>query len=226
MKLAFVSFLAVLAASPLAADAAPAPSRYSVTLNGRVVDTYSFSRSSREFGCQISRFGSVARTMEVRSVRATVVQAVRERGRATYRPALLGALRLTATTGGSNWTERRVCRGQPIETRTGTCAPIRAGARTVSARIGWGGPNRIAFRPDSRRFASVRLCGLDQTVRTSGWLSVAPGRVDEEALLRGRLRRVIARASVTRDGNVDSDPQTSIGENLQVRWTLTFRRNG
>jgi hypothetical protein len=221
-----VSFLAVLAAAPLAAQAAQPPARYSVTLNGRIIESYSFSRTTREFDCQISRFGSVSRTTEIRSIRPTVMRAVRERGRATYAPASLRALRLTATTGGSNWTERRVCRAQPIETRNGTCAPIRAGARTVSARIGWGGPNRIVFRPDSRRFAGVRLCGLDQTVRTSGWLSVAPGRVDEEALLRGRLRRVIARASVTRDGNVDSDPQTSIGENLQVRWTLTFRRNG
>jgi hypothetical protein len=50
--------------------------------------------------------------------------------------------------------------------------------------------------------------------------------VDEEALLLGRSRRVIASASVTRDGNVGSDPSTSIGENLQVRWTLTFRRIG
>lgn len=226
MKLVVLSFLAVLAAAPLAGQAAQAPARYSVTLNGRIVESYSYNRTTREFDCQINRFGSVSRTTEIRSVRPTVLQVVRERGRATYRPAILRALRLTATTGGSNWIERRVCRAQPIETRNGTCAPIQARPRTNRAQIAWGGPNRIVFRPDSTRLADVQLCGLDQSVRSSGRLSVAPGRVDEEALLLGRSRRVIARASVTRDGNLDSNPQTVIGENLEVRWTLTFRRIG
>ena len=224
MKLVFVSFLAALAAAPLAAQAAQAPARYSVTLNGRIVESYSYSRTTREFDCQISRFGSVTRTTEIRSVRATVVQAARERGRAGYRPSVLGALRLSATNGGSNWTERRICRGAPIETRTGTCAPRQDRPRAIRARIAWGGPNRIVFRPDSSGPANVPLCGLSETVRSSGRLSVAPGRVDEEALLLDRSRRVIARASVTRDGNIGSDPNTSIGENLEVRWTLTFRR--
>ncbi len=223
MKFVVVSLLAAFTVAPLAAQAAQAPARYSVTLNGRIVESYSFSRTTREDDCQISRFGSASRTTEIRSIRPTVVQAVRERGRATYRPAILRALRQTATTGGSNWIERRICRSQPIETRNGTCAPVHARPRTVSARIAWGGPNRIVFRPDPS-LADVRLCGLDQAVRSSGRLSVAPGRVDEEALLRGRSRRVIASASVTRDGNIESDPETSIGENLEVRWTLTFRR--
>jgi hypothetical protein len=43
-------------------------------------------------------------------------------------------------------------------------------------------------------------------------------------MLLGRARRVIARASLTRDRKVGSDPSTTIDENLQVRWTLTFRR--
>lgn len=224
MKLVFVSFLAALAGAPLAAQAAQAPARYSVTLNGRIVESYSYSRTTREFDCQISRFGSVTRTTEIRSVRPTVLQVVRERSRATYRPAILRSLRLSATNGGSNWTERRICRGAPIETRDGTCAPRQDRPRAIRARIAWGGPNRIVFRPDSSGPANVPLCGLGRTVRSSGRLSVAPGRVDEEALLLGRARRVIASASVTRDGNIGSDPSTSIGENLQVRWTLTFRR--
>lgn len=224
MKLGVVSLLAALIAAPLAAQAAPAPARYAVTLNGRIVESYSYMRTTRESECQISRFGSATRTTEIRSVRPTVMQAVRERGRATYRPAILRALRLSVTTGGSNWIERRVCRAAPIETRNGTCPPRQSRARSIRARIAWGGPNRIVFRPDSSGPGNVQLCGLGQTVRSSGRLSVAPGRVDEEALLIGRARRVIARASVTRDGNIESDSQTTIGENLEVRWTLNFRR--
>jgi hypothetical protein len=224
MKLIFASVLAALTAAPLAAQAAQPPARYSVMLNGRIVESYSYNRTTRELGCQINRFGAVTRITEIRSIRPTILQAVRERGRATYRPAVLRSLRRTATTGGSNWTERRMCRADPVETRNGTCAPVHARPGTLQAHIAWGGPNRIAFRPDSIGLADVRLCGLDQAVRSSGRLSIAPGRVDEEALLRGRSRRVIARALVTRDGNVESDPQTSIGESLEVRWTLTFRR--
>lgn len=224
MRLATVSFLAALVAAPLAAQAAQAPARYSVTLNGRIVAAHSYIHSTRESECQISRFGSVTRTTVIRTIRPTVMQAVRERGRAAYRPAVLRALRLTATTGGSNWTERRACRAAPIETRNGTCAPRQDRPRTIRAGIAWGGPNRIVFRPDSIGPANVPLCGLSRVVRSTGRLSIAPGRIDEEALLLGRSLRVIARASVTRDRNIGSDPQTSIGEKLEVRWTLSFRR--
>jgi hypothetical protein len=224
MRLVIVSFLAALVVAPLAAQAAQAPARYSVALDGRIVATYSYMRSTREFECQISRFGSATRTTEIRSVRPTVLLVARDRGRAAYRPAILRALRLSATTGGSNWTERRVCRGAPIETRQGTCAPKDDRARAVRAQIAWGGPNRIAFRPDLNGPATVPLCGLGQSVRSNGRLSIAPGRVDEEGLLLGRARRLIANALVTRDGNIASDPQTSIGEKIEVRWTLTFRR--
>ncbi len=224
MRLVILSFLAALVAAPLAAQAAQPPARYSVTLNGRMVASYSYSRTTMESECRISRFGSATRTTEIRSLRPTVIQAVRDRGRAAYRPAVLRALRLTSTLGGSNWTERQICRGAPIETRTGTCPPKIDRAQSVRARIAWGGPNRIVFRPDSSGPATVPLCGLGQAVRSNGRLSIAPGRVDEEALLLGRARRVLASASVTRDGNVGSDPQTSIGEKVEVRWTLTFRR--
>ncbi len=219
-----VSFLAALVVAPLAAQAAQSPARYSVTLDGRIVASYSYIHTSAESECRLSRFGSATRTTEIRSVSPTVVQAVRDRGRAAYRPAVLRSLRLASTIAGSTWTERRICRGEPIETRTGTCPPRHDRARSVRAQIAWGGPNRIVFRPDSSGPANVPLCGLGQAARSNGRLSIAPGRVDEEVLLRGRAKRVLARASVSRDGNVGSDPETSIGEKMEVRWTLTFRR--
>lgn len=224
MKLVVVTFLAALVVAPLAAEAAQAPTRYGATLSGRIVENYSYNRTTREDECQISRFGSTTRTVEIRSVRRTAIEAVRAPGRATYRPAMLSALRVTGTTGGSNWIERRVCRGAPIETRNGTCAPKQDRPRTIRAQIGWGGPNRIVFRPDSTLEAQVSLCGLGMPVQSRGRLSLGPGRVDEEALLMGRSLRVFARASVTRDANIEPDTQTTIGENLEVRWTLTFRR--
>jgi len=224
MRLVIVSSLAALVVAPLAAQAAQSPARYSVTLEGRIVASYSYIHTSTESECRISRFGSATRTTEIRSVSPTVMQAVRDRGRAAYRPAVLRSLRLASTLGGSNWTERRICRGEPIETRNGTCPPKHDRARSVRAQIAWGGPNRIVFRPDSSGPANVPLCGLGQAVRSNGRLSIAPGKVDEEVLLLGRARRVLASASVTRDGNIGSDPQTSIGEKMEVRWTLTFRR--
>jgi len=60
---------------------------------------------------------------------------------------------------------------------------------------------------------------------SDAWLSVAPGRLDEEVLLAGSRRRVVARADVSRDAMLLFEPPSgSMTQNLRVVWTLLFRR--
>ena len=121
--------------------------------------------------------------------------------------------------------ERRQCLGEEIVTDSGTCS-----ARTQRGRVrpafAWSGANRIAFR---RRSVSVplRMCGFDWTSSSpDSWLSVALGRVDEEVLLAGSRRTVVARADVTRETmSLPFEPPTgSMQHKLRVVWTLLFRR--
>jgi hypothetical protein len=84
--------------------------------------------------------------------------------------------------------------------------------------------NRIWFRPPVRRPATIRLCGLDRSVGSGSWLNLAIGRVDEQALLAGRVARVVARGEASRRRNVIAEQDLSVSERVTVRWTLTFRR--
>ena len=71
------------------------------------------------------------------------------------------------------------------------------------------------------------MCGFDWTSSSpDSWLSVAPGRVDEEVLLAGSRRTVVARADVTRDtmSLPFEPPSGTMQHKLRVVWTLLFRR--
>jgi hypothetical protein len=222
MRLAAVSFLAAFVAAPLAAQAAQAPARYRVVLTGRIVESYSYSQNRTEFECQISRIGSSRREVVIRSLRPTAVRVIRLDGRASYEPAALTRVRVTSATGDSKWFETRRCRGAPLERTSGSCAAKTGPTRILRPAFRWGGPNRIAFRP--QRAQQVGLCGLTPTVRTDAWLNLAPGRVDEETLIAGGQARVVARAATSRNGNIVEEPTLNVGQDVAIRWTLTFRR--
>jgi hypothetical protein len=224
MKLAVLSFLAALVAAPLAAQAAAPPARYAVTLNGRVVATYSYAQTSREEECVISRMGGERRELVFRSLRPTTIEVGRVRNRADYRPTAIARVRVTGTVGGRSWTEVRRCRGGPIERLDGTCAPIEQTPLLHRLRFRWAGVNRIWFRPPAAQGRAVNLCGIDRALPMRGWLNLAIGRVDEDALLAGRSLRVLARGEIRRQGNVFEEQELVAGEELTVRWTLTFRR--
>jgi hypothetical protein len=224
MKVAGVGVLAALLAAPLAAQAAQSPARWSVTLNGRVVEAYSYAQSGRNSECVVSRVGSEERELAVRSLRATVVSVARAGNRADYEPAAIARVRETGMVGGRRWTESRRCRGDPPETTFGTCAPTSQPARTLRARFRWAGVNRIWFRPPVRRPATIRLCGLERTVESGSWLNLALGRVDEHALLAGRSRLVVARGEASLRRNLIQEQELAVSERVTVRWTLTFRR--
>lgn len=224
MRLAAVGFLAALVALPLAAEAAEPPTRWAVTLSGRVVEEYSYGKAGREAECTVRRFGRTTREWRVASTQPTVVSVTRWSSRARYRPGRLFRVRVTTSAGKGAWTEMRQCVGEEIRTDSGTCngRTQRGSARPAFA---WGGANRIAFRRRSAGSA-LRLCGFDRAVTSpDSWLSVAPGRVDEEALIAGRSRRVVARADVSRDAMLPFEPPSgSMSQNLRVVWTLQFRR--
>lgn len=224
MKLAVLSFLAALVAAPLAAQAAAPPARYAVTLSGRVVGTYSYVRTSRENECFISRMGQERRELVFRSLRATTMEISRVRNRADYRPTTLARVRVNGTVGGRSWFESRRCRGGPVERSEGTCQPIQQRARLLRLRFRWAGVNRIWFRPPAARGPNVILCGITRGLPMRGWLNEAIGRVDEDALLAGRSLRVQGRGEVRRQGNAIEEQELTVGEELTVRWTLTFRR--
>lgn len=224
MRLALVSSLAALVVAPLAAQAAQPPTRWAVTLTGRVTESYSYSRVLREPECVISRMGSAKRELVVRSVRATTIS-VREAGtRVVYRPSAVARVSVRTVPGQGWWSELRRCRGNQLEKRSGTCPARPPSSRVVSASFRRWGTNRIAFLPRPAR--PVDLCGAGRSVTPDAWLHVAPGRADEVALARGSRLRVTARAATTRDGNIVEEPEFTVGENLRVAWTLRFRRLG
>lgn len=224
MRLAVLGFLAALVALPLAAEAAQPPTRWAVTLSGRVVETYNYGTAGRDAECIVRRFGKTTREWRATSVRPTVVSVLRSSSHTRYRPGQLFRVRLTRSSGKGSWTEMRQCLGEEILTDSGTCS-----ARSEQGRaqpfFGWAGANRIAFRRRSG-VASLRLCGFDRGVTSpDSWLSVAPGRVDEEVLLAGSSRRVVARADVSRDAMLPFEPPSgSMTQHLRVVWTLLFRR--
>jgi hypothetical protein len=224
MKLAVLGFLAALVALPLAAEAAQPPTRWAVTLSGRVVEEYSYGQAEREAECTVRRWGRTTREWRLASTRPTVVSVGRLRSRARYRPAQLFRVRLTTSTGKGSWMEMRQCLGEEIQTNRGTCGP-RTQRGAVRPTFSWSGVNRIAFRRRTGG-APLRLCGFDWTVpATDAWLSVAPGRVDEEVLIAGSRHRVVARADVSRDTLLPFNPPPgSTQQKLRVVWTLLFRR--
>ena len=224
MRLAVVGFLAALVALPLAAEAAEPPTRWAVTLSGRVIETYDYGNARRDPECTVRRWGKTTREWHVVSTRPTVVSVARSSSRARYRPAQLFRVRITTSAGKGSWTETRQCVGEELLSERGTCSAKSQRARARPA-FGWAGANRIAFRRRSSG-GSLRLCGFDQAVTSrDSWLSVAPGRVDEEVLLAGSRRRVVARADVSRDAMLEFDPPFgSMQQHLRVVWTLQFSR--
>ena len=223
MRLAVIGFLLVLA-GPLSAGASEAPQRWSVRLNGRVVEAYSYSQSRPEAECTVNRIGGVKREVLVRSVGPTVIRVAEVGTRVSYRPASLAHVSVRTIPGAGWWSETRTCRGDPIERRSGTCAAKPASTRVVRAAFRWSGTNRIAFR--SRAPAAFELCGADRLVSPDAWLHVAQGRVDELVLTTGRRKTVSAHAQATRGGNIVEERNLTVGQSLRVVWTLRFRRLG
>jgi len=217
-----MSFLLALVAAPIAAEAAEAPTRWSASLNGRVTETYSYNQTTREDDCTITRLGTTGRELVVRSARPSVFSVSRSGARAAYRPALLSRLRVATRWTGGRWDEIRRCRANPIERRSGTCAAKPAATRVIRARFRWAGQNRISFLPMRR--TEVALCGIEAKVSTDGWLSLAPGRVDEEALIRGLKARTVASGETSRDENFPERPDLVGGQNVRVSWTMGLRR--
>lgn len=225
MRLAVLGFLAALVALPFAAEAAQPATRWAVTLSGRVVETYNYGNANRTAECTVRRFGKTTREWRVASIAPTVVSVRPSSSHASYQPGQLFRVRITRSAGKGLWTEMRQCLGEEILTDSGTCSGS-SQRGTVRPAFGWAGANRIAFR---RRSVSVplRMCGFDWTSSSpDSWLSVAPGRVDEEVLLAGSRRTVVARADVTRDtmSLPFEPPLGTMQHKLRVVWTLLFRR--
>ena len=223
MKLAVLGFLAALVALPLAAEAAQPPTRWAVTLSGRVVETYNYGTANRNAECTVRRFGKTTREWRVASTshrrQRRALELTRQVPARTAPPRTHYEVR-----GKGSWTEMRQCLGEEILTDSGTCGASSQQGRARPA-FGWAGANRIAFRRRSG-VAALRLCGFDRSIASpDSWLSVAPGRVDEEVLLAGSRRRVVARADVSRDAMLSFEPPSgSMTQNLRVVWTLLFRR--
>ncbi|HJY24443.1 MAG TPA: hypothetical protein VJ649_02065, partial [Actinomycetes bacterium] len=67
MRLAVLSFVVALVALPLAAEAAEPPTRWAVTLSGRVVEQYNYGKAGRQDACMLRRFGRTTREWRVAS---------------------------------------------------------------------------------------------------------------------------------------------------------------
>jgi hypothetical protein len=221
MRLAALGLLTALVAGPLAAQAAQQPARFAVTLQGNIVDSLTYERMVIVEECSAQRTGQGGRELAIKSVRPTIVEVSGGASRVVYRPAQLGALRVTSTRLAGSYTEIRRCRFLPPEKLTVQCE--RASGPVRRLRAGFrGGRNSIQFgrRAPGR---DVTVCGLGQSL-SGGWLDEALGRIDPYALLAGRSQRVFARASVTLERTLNGGPLLQRTQRTTVRWTLTFRR--
>ena len=226
MRLAVLGFLAALVALPFAAEAAQPATRWAVTLSGRVVETYNYGNANRTAECTVRRF----RQDDARVARREHTSHRRQRRALALTRAVPAGAALSRT----HHEDRREGLVDGDASVPGRGDPHRFGhvqrelrsEGRVRPAFGWAGANRIAFR---RRSVSVplRMCGFDWTSSSpDSWLSVAPGRVDEEVLLDGSRRTVVARADVTRDtmSLPFEPPSGTMQHKLRVVWTLLFRR--
>lgn len=220
MKLALVSFFVALVAAPLAAQAAQPPARFAVTLNGVVVDHLTYATTRVTEDCSIRRTGFGGRELKLRSPQATTIQVTRSPTGLVYRPSRVLAF-VTGKATIASFGEVKRCREEPILKASGDCK-----ARTLQPRrVGVGFRSRhgtLAFQKPAAP-SDVQVCGLDQTY-PGGWLQLARGRIDGNALLNGSAPRVAARGSVRKEATIVSAPTLRVTQRTTVRWTLTFRR--
>ena len=224
MRLAALGLLAALLAAPLAAQAARPPARFAVTLQGTIVDRLAYERVVVDEECTTQRTGRGGRGLTIRSLRPTMIEVTGGTTRVVYRPARVAALRVAATSLAGEYVELRSCRFLPPERRLGKCQRVPGSVRRMQAGFR-SARNAIVFGRAGPRRGEVTACGLDGAM-LGGWLNLVPGRIDEDALLNGRSRRVFARAARTREGTIGGDPTLTGTQRTTVRWTLTFRRLG
>lgn len=224
MRLAALGFLAALVAAPLAAQAAQPAARFAVTLRGTVVDRVTYERIVAAEECTSQRTGQGGRSLAIRSLRPTTVEVAGSRSGVVYRPARVVALRVAATTLPGSYSELRRCRFLPPEKLTGKCNRAPGSVRRVAAGFRRG-RNAIVFRAPAPSSTDVLACGLDRQQATfGGWLHLVAGRIDQDALLAGRSRRVVVRGAGTRERKIGGGPTFTGTRKTTVRWSLTFRR--
>lgn len=222
MRFAASAVFAALLLAPLAAQAAQPPARFVATLTGTVVDRVTYSRTVVDEECTSRRTGEGGRELTIRSLRPTAITVSRRGSRTVYRPALVGPLRVAATSLAGAFSDLRLCRFLPLERRSGRCE--RAVGTVRRMRAGFRrAQNAILFRRPAAAARHLTPCGLDRPL-TGGWLDLVAGPIDETALLGGRSLRVVARASGTRESTNAEDPTLQVRQRTTVRWTLAFRR--
>jgi hypothetical protein len=219
MRLAVVSALAALVAAPLAAEAAEPPARWSATLQASVVDNFQYRQSRLEGRCRISRTGSSGRQLTLRSLRGTRVQVRRDAKGVTFGPSRLLAVRVTGGTTPGSAVETRFCPGEPLDRREIDCPAVRSAPWRARPGFRAAGRSAIAF---DRAVHPTSVCGLDRR-QPGGWLHLALGSTDLDALVADRSRRVVVRARAVREAT-SGGFALEVTQTSTVRWTLTFRR--
>jgi hypothetical protein len=222
MRLAAVGFVAALLAAPLAAQAAQQPARFAATLQGTIVDEVTYERTVVADECTSIRTGRGGRKLAIRSLRPTTIEVTGGASPIVYRPSRLVALRVAATRLAGAYSELRSCRFLPPEKLNGKCQQETGSVRRVPATFR-SGRNAILFNRPATAQNDVTACGLDRTLPGS-WLELVRGRIDQDALLNGRSRRVFARAAGTRESTAAVAPTVKVTRQTTVRWTLTFQR--
>lgn len=223
MRLAVFGFVAALLAAPLAAQAAQSPARFSVTLHATLLDRISYERTRSDEECSSRRTGTGGHELTLRSVVPTTIRVSRRGGSTVFRPARVAAVHRSGTSLAASYSEFRRCRFLPPERLSGKCDARPLPAVRGPANLSRPSRNRIVFGRAATR--TTTACGLETRLQLAGWLNLAPGAVDERALLSGRALRVRARGSANRElAPPTGDPTLKVTERVVINWTLTFRR--
>ena len=166
MRLVIVSSLAALVLAPIVAEAAQAPVSWSASLSGRVVETYSYTKTTASSSARSSAWGRLAGARAEVPVRLSSLFPGPVHGRLTARPVSRAfGLRPAREAGvGSSGGCAERARSKPLP------APAR---RSASPRAWFGlssaGPARIGF-PSGRSPEPRSVCGIEDRVSTDGWL--------------------------------------------------------
>jgi hypothetical protein len=113
------------------------------------------------------------------------------------------------------------CRAEPILKASGNCKAKTLVPRRIRAAFR-SGRSAFAFQ-ESAASGDVEICGLDP-IYPGGWLQLAPGRVNGNALLNGTAARAVARGAARHEAVIVNTPTLRVTQETTVHWTLTFRR--
>ena len=221
----------------LTVSATPAPAvtaaSFRVTLSGRVQEELSYRRFRTEDGCRYRVVGSGARSVVFRSARPSLIRVTPDRfdpGLVRFPRNLVSSLSgtLTEAVGSATSTPQQCTPQAPVT--IADCFGQTRRFRSASARVVNPDPGVLELTKLRHPFfeGGLEICGLETTATDPDGIELAPARISARTFFNRRIIQMTVR-SVFRRTETDNLPISGLESSsyeIDVRWTLTFRRVG